>query len=65
MITAGYKEHTMKYKITLGPCLFNWLVNDWRDFYYKIADETDVDEVYLGEVVCFKRDPFFAEKLSR
>ena len=48
-----------KYKLTLGPCLFNWKVNDWRDFYCKIADESPFDEVYLGEVVCYKRWPFF------
>lgn len=47
------------YKLTLGPCLFNWKVNDWQDFYYKIADESPIDEVYLGEVVCYKRYPFF------
>ncbi len=49
----------MDYKLTLGPCLFNWKVNDWQDFYYKIADEVPIEEVYLGEVVCYKRWPFF------
>jgi collagenase-like PrtC family protease len=52
------------YKITLGPCLFNWKVNDWRDFYFKIADESAVDEVYIGEVVCYKRYPFFEVALD-
>ena len=47
------------YKLTLGPCLFNWKVNDWKDFYFKIAEESVIDEVYLGEVVCYKRWPFF------
>ncbi|MDR2008592.1 MAG: U32 family peptidase [Alphaproteobacteria bacterium] len=47
------------YKLTLGACLFNWKVNDWQDFYYKIAEESPIDEVYLGEVVCYKRYPFF------
>ncbi len=47
------------YKLTLGPCLFNWKVNTWQDFYYKIADNSPIDEVYLGEVVCYKRYPFF------
>lgn len=55
---SGYKM-SKNYKLTLGPCLFNWKVNDWQDFYYKIADEAEVDEVYLGEVVCYKRYPFF------
>jgi collagenase-like PrtC family protease len=30
-----------------------------RDFYFRIADEAPVDVVYLGEVVCPKRAPFF------
>lgn len=49
---------TQNYKLTLGPCLFNWKVNDWKNFYFQIANETKVDEVYLGEVVCYKRYPF-------
>lgn len=52
------------YKLTLGPCLFNWKVNDWKDFYFKIAEEAPVDEVYLGEVVCYKRWPFFEVALN-
>ncbi len=49
----------MSAKLTLGPLLFHWQAEDRRDFYYKIADETDIDTVYLGEVVCSKRTPFF------
>lgn len=52
------------HKLTLGPCLFNWKVNDWRDFYFKIAEESIVDEVYIGEVVCYKRYPFFEVALD-
>ena len=48
-------------KITLGPVLFNWQPEAWRDFYARIADEAPVDQVYLGEVVCSKRMPFFDE----
>lgn len=48
-------------KITLGPVLFNWQPEAWRDFYASIADEAPVDQVYLGEVVCSKRMPFFDE----
>lgn len=51
--------------LTLGPCLFNWKVNDWVDFYYKIADEAPIKDVYLGEVVCFKRYPFFKESILK
>ncbi|RIK93503.1 MAG: U32 family peptidase [Proteobacteria bacterium] len=49
----------MSMKITLGPVLFNWPPEIWRDFYFRIADETDVDSVCVGEVVCAKRAPFF------
>jgi collagenase-like PrtC family protease len=47
------------YKLTLGPVLFNWKVNEWRDFYFKMAENPHIDEVYVGEVVCHKRYPFF------
>lgn len=47
-------------KLTMGPVLFNWSPEKWRDFYFRVADETDVDSVYVGEVICSKRAPFFA-----
>lgn len=46
-------------KLTLGPVLFNWTPEKWRDFYFQVADEAPVDVVYVGEVVCSKRAPFF------
>jgi len=46
--------------ITLGPVLFNWTPEQWRDFYFRIADEAPVDLVYVGEIVCSKRAPLFA-----
>ena len=46
-------------KLTLGPLLFHWTAERRRDFYFQIADEADLDCVYLGEVVCSKREPFF------
>ena len=46
-------------KLTLGPILFNWSPEEKRDFYFRIADEAPVDTVYVGEVVCSKRQPFF------
>ncbi len=49
----------MSAKLTLGPVLFNWTPEQWRDFYFRIADEAPVDTVYVGEVVCSKRAPFF------
>jgi len=50
-------------KLTLGPVLFNWPVAKWRDFYYRIADEAPIDTVVIGEIVCSKRAPFFAEAM--
>lgn len=51
-------------RLTLGPVLFNWPAERWRDFHLRIADEADVDTVYLGETVCSKRAPFFAPMLD-
>ena len=51
-------------QLTLGPVLFNWPAERWRDFYFSIADEAPVDRVYLGEAVCSKRAPFFAPMLE-
>lgn len=47
-------------QLTLGPLLFHWSPEKTRDFYYRIADEAELDCVYVGEVVCSKRTPFFA-----
>ncbi len=54
-----------KSELTLGPVLFNWQPETWRDFYFRIADEAPVSTVYLGEVICFKRAPLFDEYLRR
>ncbi|MDP6661297.1 MAG: U32 family peptidase, partial [Alphaproteobacteria bacterium] len=50
--------------LTLGPVLFNWAPERWRDFYFRIADEAPLDTVCVGEVVCSKRAPFFAPYLA-
>jgi len=47
-------------ELTLGPVWFNWRPEAWRDFYFRIADEAPVSTVYLGEVICSKREPLFA-----
>lgn len=47
-------------RLTLGPLLFHWSARKRRDFYLRIADEAPIDTVYLGEVVCSKRDSEFA-----
>jgi collagenase-like PrtC family protease len=49
--------------LTLGPILYNWTAARRRDFYFRIADEAPIDCVYLGEVVCSKREPFFVDDL--
>lgn len=45
-------------ELTLGPVLFHWPAGEKRDFYFRMADEAPVDTVYLGEVICSKREPF-------
>jgi len=52
-MTVGMSE------LSMGPVLFNWSPDKWRDFYFRIADEAPVQSVYVGEVVCSKRQPFF------
>ena len=53
-----------KTELTLGPVLYNWSPEKWRDFYFEIADEAPVDNVCLGEIVCQKRAPFFEPVLA-
>lgn len=50
--------------LTLGPILFHWPAEQKLDFYARIADEAPVDTVYLGEVICSKRAPFFEQHYS-
>lgn len=47
-------------RLTLGPVLFNWSAETWRDFYFRIADEAPVDTVVVGETVCAKRAPLYS-----
>ena len=53
-----------KSELTLGPVLFNWAPESWRDFYFRIADEAPVTTVYLGEAICSKRAPLFEPRLA-
>ncbi|NMN69412.1 U32 family peptidase [Rhizobium sp. 57MFTsu3.2] len=61
----------MKYplKLTLGPLLYLWPTERWRDFYFAIADQSPVDVVVLGETVCSKRlhfmEPEFVAVVER
>lgn len=41
-------------ELTLGPILFEWKAGEVRDFYKEVAD-MDLDRVYLGEVICYKK----------
>jgi len=50
-------------ELTIGPILFHWPAQKKLDFYARIADEAPVSTVYLGEVVCSKRAPFFDDHL--
>jgi collagenase-like PrtC family protease len=52
-------------QITLGPLLFNWPAEKWRDFYYAIADDEAIDNVIIGEIVCSKRRPLIAQHAER
>ena len=49
--------------LTLGPIQFNWPADQWSDFYARIADEAPVDRVVIGELVCSKRLPFYADRI--
>ncbi len=49
----------MTAQLTLGPVLYNWPAEVWRDFYFQVADEAPVETVYLGEAICSKRAPLF------
>lgn len=52
-------------QLTIGPVLFNWAAQQWQDFYFAVADEAPVEAVYVGEVVCSKRAPFFDEAFPK
>lgn len=51
-------------QLNLGPVLFLWDAETWRDFYFRMADEAEVDSVTIGEVVCSKRAHFIAPHLD-
>jgi collagenase-like PrtC family protease len=53
----------MSAQLTLGPVQYNWAPEAWRDFYFKIADETPVETVFIGEVICSKRAPLYDNQL--
>lgn len=63
MSEAPHGSGGRRVALALGPVLFNWPAAQWRDFYARIADEAPVEVVYVGEVVCSKRQPFYADVL--
>lgn len=58
-MTDQIRQQSDAMGLTLGPVLYNWQPERWRDFYFRVADEAPVDTVVVGEVVCSKRSPFF------
>jgi len=52
----------MSAKINLGPLFFHWPAEQMVDFYARIADEAEVDTVYVGEVICSKRIALFEKQ---
>ena len=50
--------------IVMGPVLFNWPAAQWRDFWFRIADEAPVARAVIGEVVCAKRAPLYFDHLG-
>jgi len=49
----------MSAQLTLGPVQYNWAADDWRDFYFRVADEAAVETVFVGETICSKRAPLY------
>ena len=64
MTDAGADAAAQKFALTLGPVLFLWDEERWRDFYFRIADEADVDTVVIGETVCSKREHFHTRSMD-
>jgi O2-independent ubiquinone biosynthesis protein UbiV len=54
----------MAAQLILGPVLFNWAPDVWRDYHFRMADEAPADEICVGEIVCSKRTPFIADHLE-
>lgn len=50
--------------LAMGPVLFNWPADKWLNFYARLADEAPINVVYLGEVVCSKRAPFYLDAMA-
>lgn len=51
-------------QLALGPIYFHWSPEQIVGFYSQIAHGAPIDRVYLGEVVCGKREPLVREALA-
>ncbi|ODR88761.1 ubiquinone anaerobic biosynthesis protein UbiV [Sinorhizobium alkalisoli] len=55
--------------LTLGPVLYLWDSEKWRDFYFRVADEAPVNDVVIGETICSKRlhftEPYLVSVIER
>ncbi|MDQ6959848.1 MAG: hypothetical protein Q9M27_02375, partial [Mariprofundaceae bacterium] len=52
MAVSGVRQDI---RLSVGPLLFGWPEARIRDMYLRLAENPDVDILYLGEVVCSKR----------
>lgn len=52
-------------KLTLGPVLFHWDLDRLWAFYCKVAEETTIDRVHVGEVICGRRSQYQRPLLSK
>ncbi len=50
--------------LSLGPVFYLWDGPKWRDFYFRIADETPIQYVTVGEIICSKRQHFVEPYLA-
>ncbi|MEO5378984.1 MAG: U32 family peptidase [Magnetococcus sp. DMHC-6] len=52
-------------KLSIGPVLFEWGRKGFIEFYRRMAHETPADILYIGEVVCSKRQNLDPDELLR
>lgn len=50
-------------ELTLGPIAYHWTADRKREFYAGIAKSDALGTVYLGEVICSKRMPYFDREI--